>query len=144
MDHKTIKIGDFGLVVSAEQSIDEEEEVNTTSTNASTNNMTNNGNEAKINKKLQKSNDGTYLYMSPEQVTLFESWKQLEFYLNIFFLKLSGYDYDNKVDIYSLGIILFELVVSFGTQMERIKVSNLKLFSYFTWITFFFHSFKGS
>ncbi|KAL9895181.1 pancreatic eIF-2alpha kinase isoform 2-T2 [Glossina fuscipes fuscipes] len=44
---------------------------------------------------------GTHLYMSPEQ--------------------LHGLPYDYKVDIYSLGLIFFELLVYFGTEMERIK-----------------------
>lgn len=44
---------------------------------------------------------GTHLYMSPEQ--------------------LNGGQYDYKVDIYSLGLILFELLVVFSTEMERIK-----------------------
>ncbi|KAH1029539.1 eukaryotic translation initiation factor 2-alpha kinase [Dendroctonus ponderosae] len=44
---------------------------------------------------------GTTLYMSPEQS--------------------NGRIYDYKVDIYSLGIILFELLVPFTTDMERIK-----------------------
>lgn len=43
---------------------------------------------------------GTHLYMSPEQ--------------------LCGGPYNYKVDIYSLGLILFELLVVFGTEMERI------------------------
>lgn len=43
---------------------------------------------------------GTHLYMSPEQ--------------------LRGLPYDYKVDIYSLGLIFFELLVYFGTEMERI------------------------
>ncbi|KAG8212795.1 hypothetical protein J437_LFUL019766, partial [Ladona fulva] len=42
---------------------------------------------------------GTQLYMSPEQ--------------------LMGKPYNYKVDIYSLGLILFELLVPFNTQMER-------------------------
>ena len=29
--------------------------------------------------------------------------------------------YDHKVDIYSLGLILFELLVPFSTQMERVQ-----------------------
>lgn len=50
---------------------------------------------------------GTQLYMSPEQ--------------------FKGKLYDYKVDIYSLGIILFELLVPFKTDMERIKtLTDLK------------------
>lgn len=45
---------------------------------------------------------GTQLYMSPEQVT--------------------GQNYDHKVDIFSLGLIFFELFHPFSTQMERIMV----------------------
>ncbi|KAA0717792.1 Eukaryotic translation initiation factor 2-alpha kinase 3 [Triplophysa tibetana] len=44
---------------------------------------------------------GTKLYMSPEQ--------------------LSGNSYSHKVDIYSLGLILFELLYPFPTQMERVR-----------------------
>lgn len=50
---------------------------------------------------------GTQLYMSPEQ--------------------LMGKPYNYKVDIYSLGIILFELLVPFGTHMERGRtLTNLR------------------
>lgn len=42
---------------------------------------------------------GTHLYMSPEQ--------------------LQGRPYDYKVDIYSLGLIFFELLCDFGTEMEH-------------------------
>lgn len=44
---------------------------------------------------------GTHLYMSPEQ--------------------LRGRQYSYKVDIYSLGLIFFELLVAFGTEMERLE-----------------------
>lgn len=45
---------------------------------------------------------GTQLYMSPEQ--------------------FRSRIYDYKVDIYSLGLIFFELLVPFSTEMERIKM----------------------
>jgi len=45
---------------------------------------------------------GTQMYMSPEQ--------------------LAKKPYDKKVDIYSLGLVFFELLVSFSTQSERLHV----------------------
>lgn len=48
---------------------------------------------------------GTHLYMSPEQ--------------------LHGHQYSYKVDIYSLGLILFELLMVFGTEMERIDTIKM-------------------
>jgi len=47
---------------------------------------------------------GTYLYASPEMVSMSRS------------------GYDEKVDIYALGIILFEMWHPFSTGMERCKV----------------------
>lgn len=44
---------------------------------------------------------GTTLYMSPEQI--------------------AGLPYNYKVDIFSLGLILFELFATFSTEMERIN-----------------------
>ncbi|XP_043463144.1 eukaryotic translation initiation factor 2-alpha kinase-like isoform X2 [Leptopilina heterotoma] len=50
---------------------------------------------------------GTRLYMSPEQ--------------------MDGKRYNYKVDIYSLGIILFELLTPFSTEMERVvALTNLR------------------
>ncbi|XP_067838002.1 eukaryotic translation initiation factor 2-alpha kinase 3 [Heptranchias perlo] len=58
---------------------------------------------------------GTKLYMSPEQI--------------------SGNTYSHKVDIFSLGLILFELLYPFSTQMERVTtltgVRDLKFPSLF-------------
>ena len=48
-------------------------------------------------------NLGSHLYMSPEL--------------------MSGRKYDHKVDIFSLGVIFFELHYPFVTDMERAKVS---------------------
>ena len=50
-------------------------------------------------------NLGSHLYMSPEQML--------------------GQKYDQKVDIFSLGVIFFELHYPFATEMERAKVSVL-------------------
>ena len=36
--------------------------------------------------------------------------------------QLQRRSYDHKVDIYSLGLILFELLVPFTTQMERVQI----------------------
>ncbi len=47
---------------------------------------------------------GTMLYMSPEQI--------------------NRQSYNQKVDIYAIGIILFELLYPFSTQMERIQTLN--------------------
>ncbi|CAH7141030.1 Eif2ak3 [Phodopus roborovskii] len=59
---------------------------------------------------------GTKLYMSPEQI--------------------HGNNYSHKVDIFSLGLILFELLYPFSTQMERVMtltdVRNLKFPRLFT------------
>ena len=55
---------------------------------------------------------GTELYMSPEQLT-------------------KATDYNHKVDVYALAIILFELLVQFKTTQERNDViKELKSFKF--------------
>ncbi|XP_065556872.1 eukaryotic translation initiation factor 2-alpha kinase-like isoform X2 [Artemia franciscana] len=59
------------------------------------------------NVKPHTTQVGTQMYMSPEQI--------------------NGKPYNYKVDIYSLGLILFELLVPFSTDMERaITIKELK------------------
>ena len=53
-------------------------------------------------------NIGTHFYMSPEQ--------------------MSSFKYDHKVDVFSLGVILFELNYPFTTEMERAKVLHPLLY----------------
>ena len=90
----TIKIGDFGLVTDSGCADD-----NASSENEDTGNATL---KARHNSHQHTAQVGTELYMSPEQVR--------------------RRPYNHKVDVYSLGLILFELLVPFSTQMERIKV----------------------
>ncbi|UJR09018.1 hypothetical protein I4U23_013267 [Adineta vaga] len=61
--------------------------------------------EDKIENIDQNGNNelgGTILYMSPEQI--------------------NRQSYNQKVDIYAIGIILFELMYPFSTQMERVHI----------------------
>lgn len=53
------------------------------------------------------------------------------------FLQLSGNSYSHKVDIYSLGLILFELLYPFRTQMERVRVSLQTNTLYFLVLLYF-------
>lgn len=93
-----IKIGDFGLVTDmAETPIDPQ-------TSSSSNSNSSNNMEfdfTKVSGKEHTQRVGTSLYMSPEQGR--------------------GLAYNYKVDIYSLGLILFELLNYFGTESERIR-----------------------
>lgn len=95
----TVKVGDFGLVTDMEEGGPEEavEAIEDVGDGQWQEMNKRNGGYAK--KHTQQV--GTHLYMSPEQ--------------------LNGGQYDYKVDIYSLGLILFELLVVFSTEMERIK-----------------------
>ncbi|XP_017892549.1 eukaryotic translation initiation factor 2-alpha kinase [Ceratina calcarata] len=63
--------------------------------------------DVSLKNSLHTAYVGTHLYMSPEQ--------------------MNGQGYNYKVDIYSLGIILFELLIPFGTETERsIVLMNLR------------------
>ncbi|KAI4487625.1 hypothetical protein M0802_011981 [Mischocyttarus mexicanus] len=64
-----------------------------------------------VKHNLHTSCVGTQLYMSPEQ--------------------MNGQIYNYKVDIYSLGIIFFELLMAFDTEMERVtNLINLRRLSF--------------
>lgn len=64
--------------------------------------LANDGHRAGCSPILENHTDqvGTQLYMSPEQI--------------------EGKPYNYKVDIYSLGLILFELLWPLSTQMEQV------------------------
>lgn len=57
-------------------------------------------------------NLGSHFYMSPELI--------------------SGKKYDHKVDIFSLGVIFFELHHPFDTDMERAKVCQVSMCTFVT------------
>lgn len=93
-----IKIGDFGLVTDmAEMPIDP-----LTSSSSNSNSFAGEFDFTNISQKKHTQRVGTSLYMSPEQS--------------------KGLAYNYKVDIFSLGLILFELLNFFNTESERYKV----------------------
>lgn len=97
-----VKIGDFGLVTDmAEMPTDL---ITSSSSNSNSNSSTSFGDFdlTNIRQKKHTQRVGTSLYMSPEQS--------------------NGLAYNYKVDIYSLGLILFELLNFFNTETERYKV----------------------
>lgn len=107
-----IKIGDFGLVTTM---LEESEEQRTPLDSSSSSASFGERHTAQV---------GTELYMSPEQVSNSTSMLN-HIYIIIYFIiaylfQRKGKPYNYKVDIYSLGLILFELLVPFGTEMERI------------------------
>lgn len=93
-----IKIGDFGLVTNTE--LEPETGV------SGDQKLSPFKNTPAVNNKNGQLTDqvGTQMYMSPEQL------KQMP--------------YGHKVDIFSLGLIFFELLAPFSTQMERLCVMS--------------------
>lgn len=89
-----IKIGDFGLVTDMADISDD--------SGSSSSSILGSESAGDCFHKKHTHGLGTHLYMSPEQ--------------------LQHLQYNYKVDIYSLGLILFELLVFFGTETERIMV----------------------
>ncbi|CAL8122921.1 unnamed protein product [Orchesella dallaii] len=88
-----VKIGDFGLATTAYAEM-ESEKVAATPLGET---------DASENVKMNLTGHvGTHLYMSPEQY--------------------HRKPYDYKVDIYSLGLIFFELLMPFSTDMERYNI----------------------
>jgi len=92
-DSNVVKIGDFGLSRESGTQSDYVEEVEI--------NTTTSGIEIGVDQD-NTAGVGTSSYASPEQI--------------------SGSDYDSSSDVYSLGIILFELCYPMHTGMERFKV----------------------
>ncbi|KAH9102134.1 hypothetical protein AeMF1_021270 [Aphanomyces euteiches] len=95
MDHNTIKLGDFGLSRYASSPAP------TSSNGAMDLDPSTSQDSIWSSDEEKTAGVGTYLYASPEQI--------------------SGEMYSAKADMYSLGMILFELMHdTFGTAMERI------------------------
>lgn len=92
-DCNIVKIGDFGLSRESGSQSDDVEEIEITTTTAGADIAVGHDNTAGV---------GTSSYASPEQI--------------------NGSDYDSSSDVYSLGIILFELCYPMRTGMERFKV----------------------
>lgn len=111
-----IKIGDFGLVTTM---LEEGEEQRTPLDSSSSSGSFGERHTAQV---------GTELYMSPEQVnhnfysSLTNLFPLCYYVFVILISQRKGKPYNYKVDIYSLGLILFELLVPFGTEMERIQI----------------------
>lgn len=95
LDHLSVKIGDFGLATLHHQAkVNDDEKI-----------VELNGFMEEVVSETGEQHTGglgTSIYAAPEQQM--------------------GVDYDNRVDMFSLGIILFELLQPILTEMERVKI----------------------
>ena len=103
-----IKLGDFGLAKEMAAADDGDEDVSDGdgggSAGCSTGGLGGEGGKDSLGKGGRTGAVGTLLYASPEVV---QGWAS----------------YDAKVDVYSLGIVLFEIwAAPFGTYMERVML----------------------
>lgn len=89
----TVKIGDFGLVTAKSTGIGSSIDLHDYVAESDAD---------KCIDAVHTEQVGTQLYMSPEQ--------------------LNGINYNHKVDIFAMGLILLELLVPFKTQMQRVNV----------------------
>merc|ERR1712130_644415 len=97
-----IKIGDFGLAKSAKENIVHTRMGGTSHRDNTMQIVTRSSSPSKSS--YHTSGVGTFFYASPEQY--------------------EGSTYDEKADIFSLGIILFELLHPFGSGHERALTLN--------------------
>lgn len=96
-----VKIGDFGLAVTRIESISLGRSDSPMHSSTNTSKV---GYDKSITGESHTQNIGTPFYVSPEQIT-----------------STSVARYNQKVDMYSLGIILIELWTPFQTGMERVQ-----------------------
>lgn len=96
-DRTTVKIGDFGLCRARTGS--------NVGAIGSSLDLQEHAGETEVMRGFESMHTeqvGTQLYMSPEQ--------------------LNGLSYNQKVDIFAMGLILLELLTPFKTQMQRVSI----------------------
>ena len=103
-NQQSVKVGDFGLAVLTVGKQDVTKQVHERCTAAGEDAVYDDEDESILSKESAvREVVGTALYRSPEQ-------------------EAAGVLYDEKADIYALGIILFELFQPFGSASERVAV----------------------
>ena len=136
----TVKIGDFGLATIAESSPSSSVSVTRTPTPSNAKNSHPEGESPSSTEQLYFSpwgqlgssatsltmsvDIGTSLYCAPETIGLrYGEGEQV--------IEKTLSNYDEKVDVFCLGVILFEMLYPFNTAMERCEVLQQLQESYF-------------